>query len=435
MPINEQTFLVTPAIFGGGPIHGYTKYGIPTGVVSPDPAYVTDDGGVNNREWYEISDRNASGGTEIWFEAGTPNGTFDADSIATLHLIRSGEPTQAFDFRLVGDGGDVLSRTLGSGSGWYWIPGIDGYWPPAQAGNEWTAVWNQGFGPSFDEVDIIREDFEQSSGVVGTTSVAINDWEVDELILVSVSAQDQHNRGFLISATDEDAQNWRPVGGQQKMPGEPWDSHQFFYLKVRTAGNKTITMETQRLRGDSRNTIPVGLRVWRLSGVATSQPVVNYRSTRGDTLLDRKGTGPIQSPAFVLDGDRRYGHSTGAITEAAIFAVMLNTTVADMPITGANFTAESVNRFGDPNSYVNVDVDTYLNSGAFSGFQLSWALSQDTVFVGQALQLRSSKTAEFARLRIQKYIGGGRAGVAVPQGVYSASHTVEITGGRSTNKS
>ena len=430
MPINEQTFLITPEIFGLGPIHGYTKYGIPTGPISPDPAYVTDDGGTNNREWYEISDRNASGGTEIWFEAGTPNGSFDADSLVTLHLIRSGEPTQVFDMRLVGDGGDVTSRTLGS---YYWIAGIDGYWPPAQAGNEWTAVWNQGIGPTFDEVDIIREDYQESSGVVGTTSVAINDFEVDEYILVSVSAQSQLNRGFLITADDVDAKDWRPVGGQQKMPGEPWDSHQFFYVKVRTAGNKTISMFTERLIDDSRNTIPVGLRVWRLSGVATSQPIVNYRSTRGDTLLDRKGTGPILSPSFVLDGDRRFGHSTGAITEAAIFAVMLNTTVADMPITGANYTAETVAQFGTPNSFVNVDVDTYLNSGAFSGFQLSWALSQDTVFVGQALQLRSSKTAEFARKRIEQHINGGRSGVVVPQGTYSETHSVVMTGGRSTN--
>lgn len=432
MPINEQTFLVTPEIFGAGPIHGYTKYGIDTGTVSPDPAYVTDEGGTNNREWYEISDRNASGGTEVWFEAGTPNGSFDADAIATLHLIRSGEPTQVFDFRLQGDGGDVASRTLGS---WYWFPDIDGYWPPAQAGNEWTAVWNQGFGPTFDEVDIIREDYQQALGVVGTTSVAITGFEVDEYILVSVSAQDQLNRGFVLIADDVDAAHWRPVGGQQKMPGEPWDSHQFFYAKVRTAGDKTISMFTERLRGDSRNTIPVGLRVWRLSGVATSQPLVNYRSTRGDTFLDRNETGPILAPSFVLDGDRRFGHSTGAITEAGIFAVMLNSTVADMPLYGGGggYTAETVAQFGTPNSFVNVDIDTYVNSGAFSGFQLSWPLSQDTVFVGQALQLRSQKTAEFARLRIQQHINGGRAGVVVPQGTYSATHSVIMTGGRRTN--
>jgi len=419
-----QTFEITIANYNLVD-YGFTHFTIPQGDIDPDPGLLTvDDNKVSG--WIEITFY-GGGAMELFVQtgdAGTDPGAVLDTSTFTQLLLENEDGTTAFDLGDFDIGEGDLSYSFSSVAGdftSFWFPAslkTSNFWGADELGNTYTCSWDDGV-PGGETTDIIRLAFDEDSSTTGIVSVDMDGWNVDELMLISVSAQHQLIRNFSISVTDELA--IKRARGLKIMP-DPYASHQWFYRVIKTAGDKTITAITDRFNFPRQTEpIPMGLQVWRIGGAAIKAPVVHTITNVGNT--EGQSSFPIR---FDMDGDKRYGASTGQLTKGAFFSVMHNTNVNPGTIGNGGFTPEVVPDFGSPDSFTDISYDMLIDSGAFSGFSFVWNFGVPTTYLASVIQLRSEVT-------YQRHLRKGRQTIAIPQGKFSATHFQPVTGGTARN--
>lgn len=416
---------VTIASFSG-PAYGYDFTGalelgemVGTDPVSSTPEYIAIGNTATQNPAGEVVRIDScsvySSGIELFTaDTAAPYETYDGQEITEIRLSHSGGTKTVTNAQWAG--------SSGVGFIYCWYPDTDQIWGAGDVGNTYAVEidTNAPAVASFDAVEIIREDYAQASGT-GTASVLINSFAEDETMLVSVSAQDQLFDRFVCSSNG--GVQLRPLYGSQKMPA-PYDAHQWWLARIEPgqSGNRTITVWADSQLNPRQ--CPVAIRAWRLSGVARDA-VIGRANARGNNTENN-----LKQVNLSIQGDRRYQASTGQLSVGALFsACHVGSPETVVAPTGSNWTAETVDDYGGASSETGISVDTYLSTGALSGWQMQYALTNDTSYLMDVIALRSQATVDRA-LGATRVFAGNKAGIALPSGVRSATTTAIINNGR-----
>jgi hypothetical protein len=407
----------------GGPSYGYdfatqTELGemVGTDPVSATPEYIAIGNTASqnpNGEVVRIDTITVyATGIELFTaDTAAPYETYDGQEITEIRIEHSGGTKTVTNAQWAG--------SSGVGYIYCWYPDTDQIWGAGDVGLTYSVEidTNAPAAASFDAVEIIREDYAQASGT-GTASVLLNSFAEDETMLVSVSAQDQLFNAFVCASSG--GVQLRPLYGAQKMPA-PYDAHQWWLARIEPgqSGNKTITVWADS--NINPRQCPVAIRAWRLSGVARDA-VIDRAAARGNNTESN-----LKRVDLSIQGDRRY--QSGVSVAALFSACHVGSPETVVSPTGSNWTAETVDDYGGASSETGISVDTYLATGAFSGWQMQYALTNDTSYLMDVVALRSQATVDRA-LGATKIFAGNKAGIALPSGVRSATTTAIINNGR-----